>query len=77
MLILLGIFTSQNWLLLLLLLYPMLFLKVYLRNPQLEKQLRPKFALYMLLIKFAEFQGMSRAVWELITHKQIRLMEYK
>ncbi|QEW06243.1 glycosyltransferase [Nitrincola iocasae] len=77
MLILLGIFTSQNWLLLLLLLYPILFLKVYLRNPQLEKQLRPKFALYMLLIKFAEFQGMSRAVWELITHKQIRLMEYK
>lgn len=77
LLILLGIFTSQHWLFLLLLLYPILFLKVYLRNPHLEKNLRFRFALYMVLIKFVEFQGMFKAVWELITHKQIRLMEYK
>lgn len=76
-LVIFSVLVGQTWLSLLLLMYPWLMLKVYMRRRDLDSAVRLPFAFFMLLIKFAELQGGIKMLSDLVARKQAKLMEYK
>lgn len=59
------------------LLYFFLFLKIYIKSANVSKSIRFYYSLLMIVVKFAEIQGGLIALLDVISNKQVKIMEYK
>lgn len=62
--------------LLLLLVYPLLLVRIY-AGSRVTRQWRGPYAMFMVLSKFAEFQGIMKYVWDFVVGRRSAIIEYK
>ena len=74
----LGIAASPWWLLLLLLIYPLQFLRLMCKSPKERGRLTPaSFAFYTMVGNWMEFSGQVLFIYRQLTRRQQAIIEYK